>query len=273
MLAAARVTEERPRVHSNEPAHKRPGVTQWREPGRPLRAHAGERGRRLRASERQVERAERRDGCEQERQVGERNPDRTHACDRDPDRRADAHRDEYGGIRKRQCQRHKSSQNPEPSRAVRIAEPFNRAREQRHRNEQVRGIRLHVRRVPDRVIRDRKDRHGQKQRHAPEYAPGHVPEQEHARDRTEQREEPERPLGEAQELHRRQLRPEEKEWANLAVVERPEQVEVAALEEVNADERLIPPERVVHRVPREPKDHAEHDERENPSLQPTVALG
>ena len=86
------------------------------------------------------------------------------------------------------------------------------------------------------------------------------------------REQPKRPLGEAQELHQRQLGPQEEDRADLPIVERPEQVEVVAADEVDRDESLVPPERVVHRVADEPKQHAQNHERPGRPLQAPVEL-
>ena len=124
-----------------------------------------------------------------------------------------------------------------------------RAERQEHQgSEQVRGIRLHVGRVADRV-EARPRRSPRPAAAAPRGRPG-PPRRGTATTSPplSQREQPERPLRKTQKPDRRQLDPEEQRRADLAVVQRPEQVEVAAAEEVDGDERLVPPEGKVHGI-------------------------
>ncbi len=183
-----------------------------------------------------------------------RSPDLRHQREPDPPR------DEDRRIGEPHRQGGRRRQRPEPSDAPGPPPPLDRQPQQCQRHEQVGGIRLHLRDVPERPPRHGEDRHRQQQGDPAQHAPGDVPEQGHARDPAQEREQPQRHLREAEQLDRRELDQEEQDGRDLAEVERPEKIGIAAVEEVRREHRLVAPEGVIQQVADGPHQDPEHDE-------------
>ena len=92
----------------------------------------------------------------------------------------------------------------------------------------------------------------------------------------EEREQPQGHLREGKHADRRQLDEPEEHGRDLSVVERPEQVGVAAVEEIRREHRLVAPEREVQQVADDPDREPESDEPQrrlrDPRRRPAVVL-
>ena len=84
----------------------------------------------------------------------------------------------------------------------------------------------------------------------------HVPEQEHARQPAERGKQPERPFRKAKQSDGRQLDPEEEERADLGIVQRPKQIEIASIQEIDGEERLVVPDRIDDQITDQPHQQA-----------------
>ena len=152
--------------------------------------------------------------------------------------------------------RHADQGRPEPHRPdVAPGQPAKVC--QRERDQEVDGVRLHLRGMTDRIEGRGEDRDGHQHRATGRHPSAESPEQQQRCHAREVRYQPQRPFARAQELDHQPLGPEETRRHDLEELRRSGQAREVAREEVHGDECLIPPERKGQRVPHRPPDQSQ----------------
>ncbi len=172
------------------------------------------------------------------------------------------------GCERSRRKRDETGEHPDPRGPIRSAPALDREPLEGQGDEQVRGVRLDVGSMPDRVDGHRKDRDRQQQCPTPKQSTCRDSEDHHARQGAGEGKESQGPFREPEQPNRTQLRPEKQERANLAIIERREKVAIASTKQVDPNERLIPPEGEVEPIADKPEDQPQTDEFPGHPLQP-----
>ena len=155
-------------------------------------------------------------------------------------------------------------QSPRANGFARPAEPMDRQREHRQGEEEVARIGLGLGRIADGRIGDGEDAEGHDQGGPAQQQPGQVAEEEQAGDPANKRHEPQGVFRKAQQLDDRKLAPEEQGRRDLDVVQRFEQIEIAAVEEVGGQHRLVFPQGKPQQVADRPCRQSDEEEGQEP---------
>ena len=97
-------------------------------------------------------------------------------------------------------------------------------------------------------------------------------EQDHAGQPAYRWKQSERPFRKAEQPDDRELDPEKENGADLRIVERSQQVAIAAIEKVDRQECLIVPDRINDQVPHQAHQQAQHDKRPDRPFEPASAF-
>jgi hypothetical protein len=150
----------------------------------------------------------------------------------------------------------------ERSRPIPVGSPGEGSVEDDRGGKQVETVRLQLGPESDGVVGDGQEGHRRLTGSGGADA-AHGDREDAQRDKaSEERQQAERPGGGPKQIEDEPLRPEEAEGADLAVGERPEQAGVVAVEKVDRDKRLVPPQWPVLSESEAPEKHAEHQEKQ-----------
>ena len=243
--AAAGVGEGRAGVGGDQPARQGPGIAQGRERRGPVLPQAvdrrgglvlpiGQLGKDEGDCSGQAEREKR-----QARGPSPRAPGRCDETEHDPPRH------EHRRVREQHGDGRQSDQCPEPANRLAATQPVHRGDQQEQGDEQVRGIGLGLGGMANRMHAHGEDADGH---HGPEILTAEdraceSPHEKETAQTTENRKQSQRPFGEPGQVEDETLGPEVEQGGDLAIVERPEQVEISPPDEVDGDETLVRPER------------------------------